>query len=386
VKRLIAAAIAIVMATAPAYAATGEDEVTPADIAAALEQRRAISAELGEVTAEYEAAVSRAIQTGDQIEFVEAEVSVAERTLDELRSEATDVARTMYMEAGLGTGLTVFDTGSINDIPVRSGYLQRLSSSGEATLSRFQALEAAFVDQQVRLDELHVEQQAAVDELDVLAAEILSRLQAADEEYQALVTLYEQQEAARRAEEERRRREEEERRRQATSTTAAPGSTSPPGDDGATTTTAVTTTEPPPPPPPSTGGRACPVNGAVSFTDSWGDPRSGGRSHKGVDMIAARGTPVVAIESGVISRLSNSSLGGITIYLGGNSGDTFYYAHLDGYAAGISSGQSVGAGELIGYVGSTGNASYTLPHLHFEHHPGGGSAVNPYPLTAGLCL
>jgi murein DD-endopeptidase MepM/ murein hydrolase activator NlpD len=103
-------------------------------------------------------------------------------------------------------------------------------------------------------------------------------------------------------------------------------------------------------------------------------------------MIASKGTPLVAIEAGRISRLSNSSLGGITIWLAGNSGASYYYAHLDGYASGLSSGQSVSAGQLVGYVGNSGNARYTVSHLHFEHHPGGGSAVNPYPLVAGLCF
>ena len=72
--------------------------------------------------------------------------------------------------------------------------------------------------------------------------------------------------------------------------------------------------------------------------------------------------------------------------LKGASGDEFYYAHLDGWAAGLGAGQSVGVGELIGYVGNTGNAQYTVPHLHFEYSPGGNGAVNPYPLVAGLCL
>ena len=131
---------------------------------------------------------------------------------------------------------------------------------------------------------------------------------------------------------------------------------------------------------------ACPVDGAVSFTDTWGAPRSGGRTHKGVDMIAARGTPLVAIESGFIKRMSNGGLGGITLWLAGESGDEYYYAHLDAWASGLSVGQTVSVGELVGYVGNTGNAQYTVPHLHFEFHPGGGAAVNPTPLVAGLCL
>jgi murein DD-endopeptidase MepM/ murein hydrolase activator NlpD len=102
-------------------------------------------------------------------------------------------------------------------------------------------------------------------------------------------------------------------------------------------------------------------------------------------MMAARGTPVVAIESGTISSLSNSDLGGITIWLRGSSGHLYYYAHLNGYVDGLGSGQSVAAGERIGFVGSTGNASEAYPHLHFEYHPNGGSAVNPTPLVAGLC-
>jgi murein DD-endopeptidase MepM/ murein hydrolase activator NlpD len=123
----------------------------------------------------------------------------------------------------------------------------------------------------------------------------------------------------------------------------------------------------------------------VTFADSWGAPRSGGRAHEGVDMIAARGTPIAAIYSGVIQRTTNSALGGITIWMRSDGGDEFYYAHLDGYADGVSSGVRVAEGQVIGYNGSSGNAPDYLPHLHFEYHPGGGSAVNPYPLVRSIC-
>ncbi|NIR39172.1 MAG: hypothetical protein GWN07_25190, partial [Actinobacteria bacterium] len=196
------------------------------------------------------------------------------------------------MEAGAVGGIAVFDAGSINDIPMRTAYLESLSAAGEATLARLMALEGAFADQRARFDELLADQAEAAGELDALALEILDRLAAADAEYRALVDAYEAQEAAkRRAAEEARRRAEEEARRRATSTTAAPTTTTVAEGVTATSTTTTTTAPPADDPPAATGGRVCPVDGAVAFTDTWGAPRSGGRTHKGVDMIAARGTP-----------------------------------------------------------------------------------------------
>ena len=124
--------------------------------------------------------------------------------------------------------------------------------------------------------------------------------------------------------------------------------------------------------------------GAVSFTNSWGAPRSGGRTHKGVDMIAARNTPLVAMYSGTIKRITDGSLSGLAVWLKAENGDEFFYAHLESFGA-ISVGQPVPEGFVIGYVGSSGNAPAWLPHVHFEWHPGGGEAVNPYPLVKSVC-
>jgi peptidoglycan LD-endopeptidase LytH len=117
----------------------------------------------------------------------------------------------------------------------------------------------------------------------------------------------------------------------------------------------------------------CPMAGAA-YGDTWGAPRSGGRRHEGVDMLAPRGVPIVAVVSGNVSFKQNN-LGGNAASLAGDNGNRYYYAHLSAYEGGS---RYVTQGEVIGYNGDTGNARGT-PHLHFEVHPGGGLAVNPTP-------
>ena len=135
----------------------------------------------------------------------------------------------------------------------------------------------------------------------------------------------------------------------------------------------------------TSGIYSCPVGDPVFFRDTWGAGRSGGRSHQGVDMMAPHGTPIYAIHAGRVTRMKTGGLGGIVLYMYGADGNEYYYAHLQGYASGISVGSYVDAGDLIGYNGDTGNARGGSPHLHFEVHPGGGAAVNPYPWTAAAC-
>lgn len=123
---------------------------------------------------------------------------------------------------------------------------------------------------------------------------------------------------------------------------------------------------------------ACPVSGAARYVDGWGDARSAGRRHEGVDMEASRGTPVLAVRDGD-AEFKRSNLGGNAIWLTAQSGERFYYAHLDDWEG---ESRPVVAGEVIGYVGQTGNAQGD--HLHFETRAGE-AAVNPYPFVEQAC-
>ena len=130
-----------------------------------------------------------------------------------------------------------------------------------------------------------------------------------------------------------------------------------------------------------TGGWMCPVQGPRAFTNDWGDARSGGRRHQGTDILAPRGTPAVAVVSGSV-RGHNSRLGGISYYLNGDDGNTYFCTHLDSLSG--ASGR-VSQGTVLGYIGNTGNARGGPTHLHFEIHPGGGRPVNPYPTLSQHC-
>ncbi len=113
------------------------------------------------------------------------------------------------------------------------------------------------------------------------------------------------------------------------------------------------------------------------LSDTWGDARSGGRKHEGIDIMAPRGAFIASPTKAVVTRVGKGDLGGNYVYTANPGGETFYFAHLDRVASGIKAGVELEPGDLIGYVGNTGNASSTPPHLHFGIYKR--KAYNPFP-------
>ncbi len=131
-------------------------------------------------------------------------------------------------------------------------------------------------------------------------------------------------------------------------------------------------------PTPPTATHVFPVVGGATFSNDWGGPRPGGRHHQGIDLFATTGTPVVAISDGTLFKVGWNTVGGWRFWLRDRWGNEFYHAHLSAFAPAAKEGAVVKAGTVIGFVGNTGDAKTTPPHLHFEIHPGGGDPIPPF--------
>ena len=336
-------------------------DVTRAELDAARAEINAINQDLEDELAALEEIISQNFLYEERISRIREDITSRDREIALAAFEARDRARSMYVSAGAGDFGVAVSPESITRIGTKAAYLDAVVNLDVDVVNQLEFLQTDRADLQQEIEMLVARQEDVAAEIDARSNEILGELTAANDRYQALFTQWQKEEAERRA------RAAAARREQAAAAAAAAAAAS-----GYASSAYV-----------DPSGRTCAVAGAHSFSDTWGAPRSGGRRHTGVDMVAAMGTPLVAVENGYVWGLSWHWAGGNGVYLRGDSGDIYYYAHLQGYAPGLSDGQRLGVGQVIGFNGNTGNAA--IPHLHLAYQPGGGPLTNPYQLMAKLC-
>ena len=313
----------------------------------------------------------------------------AESDLWQAQSSLEQWAVRLYIDLTTGKSVSLMLVESPERFEAGVGYLQAVGGDEEEILNHYRSVTRELTGQQAEHQAHLGELQGIRGEQEALFSQLIETLAAAQQELVLLEAL---------------ESEATESVSTTTSTTQQPNSpttTSRPSTTTTTTTTRPTTTTTTTPLPTTTTTRpttttttpsdgydndgVCPVQGPNTFVDTWGAPRSGGRTHQGVDLLAERGTPVSAIHEGVLFRVDVGGLGGLYIWLRAPWGDEYYYAHLEDFAPGAVPGKWVSQGEVIGFVGTSGNSPDYIPHLHFEYHPGGGRAVNPYPLALQAC-
>jgi peptidoglycan LD-endopeptidase LytH len=318
-----------------------------------LEDARArvdqLRAEATEAQLKFDAANERWITTMAEIEETKAAIADAAGRLARLETQLEGVARDAYQMGALSTIDLLLSAESFSEFSDRMVFLDQMAQDDADVLVRVSVLAEELRREKEDLARLEAEQARAKAAADKAKGIVYAKLDEAQALAAQLDEKYKQELAAAAA--------------AAEAAAAAPTGGSGSGSIGTVSGQAL---------------QACPAPGS-SFTDTFGAPRSGGRTHAGVDMMGNYGMPIYAAQSGSVSH-SSSSLGGNQAYVYAGNGDYTFYAHLQGFSG--ATGQ-VSAGTLIGYMGDTGNATGT-PHLHFEYHPGG-ALVNPTPYVAAVC-
>lgn len=366
-RRGVALAVGLLLLAqvAPGSAQTTEQKLRTAkrrvaQIERQLERERdrldALNAEIASINQQIAQAYAQRLAIKDQIDATEDTIQRKGRRIRRLQGRLDERAREVYMQGPAGMLELVLEANSLADLTDRVSFLSALSE-GDATtavgievereeLSRFEEdLGGLLEEQDVLLGQLREQERELNDRWEEQAAIEASIAEKLDEAEELVANLKKQR-----------------RRELLAALRAASGNVRPIDASGIL--------------------KWCPVDSPRSYIDDFGYPRSGGRTHQGNDIFAPAGTPIRAPFSGVADESWNS-LGGYSVFVRAPDGTYVYNAHLSRYA-GVD-GNQVKPGDLIGYVGNTGNAIGTPPHDHFELHPGGGSAISPYQFLNAVC-
>ena len=357
----------------------GASAQTQADVEAAERAKRIAEAEKSRAYADYVEVTTQLDEAVNTYELLHAEhedlqyrISRMERAVELYQSQAAtlaETARTIVVDAYISGQSTMigsaFSATTIQELVTSRALIDRASEWELASIDNLDAVsrqaERSSAELDIRRADVAANEEAAatvVEEIAVLQARQAEILAKADANLRAAIDKLNQEKREKALEDARIKRQQAQK--SASRSGAAGGAA-----------------------PELTPGFICPVQGGASFIDSWGFPRSGGRTHKGVDMFNARNTPLLAVVDGVV-KFSFNSLGGRSTHIYADNGVVYYYTHLEAHPSGISSGQRVSRGTVVGYLGNSGNARYTSPHLHFEIRPDG-KAVNPYPTVRAAC-
>ena len=357
----------------------GLAQSTADDFAEARQRLDALQQQANDLAKRYADAYARSSALEQEILELDSQI---ERLVRDQRSHREVVgARAVdaYVDGASDAGIALlFDDDSAMDSARRDVISEVIADRDQNALDELRVLGIELVSGRNELGISKAEQDALATELEreseQLEQKLIDAQRIRDELGDRLIA---EEAAERRAAEARALAESEARARAASQ--PSPTSTTAADDLGEPNVTSPT-----PPDEPSDGGgsygvEVCPIRGALAFSDTWGDPRPGGRSHQGVDLLSPSGTPNVAVTSGRIEQGYGERMGN-AIFLYGDNGVTYYYFHLSAFEGGP---RDVDQGEVVGYTGTTGASGAN--HTHFEIHPGGGGPINPYDPVRAAC-
>jgi murein DD-endopeptidase MepM/ murein hydrolase activator NlpD len=326
----------------------------------------------------YEDVAEQIFEVSYRLDRLDARIDQDQDAAAELRATAQALVVEAYMNGSSASSVTVaLEADTIQDVVTSQALYERANELNVSTLDRLDSvsreldrLSSDLEADQEELGRLEVIAERALLRVEELLAKSTATYERKDDAAKAAVARYEAEQARKRAAEAARRAREEAARKAAAARASGGGGTAAPkGGSGGGGSTVY-------------GYLRCPSGTPMAFRDTWGAPRSGGRTHKGTDVFASKGTRVFAVTDGRV-RISNGGLGGKSVWLYGSDGNAYYYAHLDSWQ--VANGARVSQGDVVATVGNTGNARGGANHTHFQLHPGGGSPRNPYPTLAAIC-
>lgn len=361
-RRVLLVVLVLLVAAPLAAVSVTKQEVDSAcaDSDAAYRDYQAAQDRFLEASLEFEEAANDVARVERKQSNISGAIVTRQSNREEVALAAEEKAVELYMRGASSAPGLLLSVANVGQIMSTSELLAAASADDQASLAALSAMEADLARFQEELTEVEAE----LREVEATRLDAVNRQESARNDSEAayaamsdrckeLNQTYEQEQAAARA-------------RAAAEAQGKGGAAA-----GAS--------------PQATSGFICPMSpGRSSFIDSWGFPRSGGRGHKGTDMMAAWNETIFAVADGTVS-IGSGGLGGRTLWLSATNGTAYYYAHLNDWAVG--NGATVSRGDVVGYNGDSGNARGGSPHLHFEIHPGGrgSAAVNPYPTLVSAC-